>query len=128
MHTLRRILFALAALCLVDGHLFVGQSVAWLTMIGDRAPQMGFTAAVADSLSGESPCDVCRAIRDERQEKRQEAPLPDSRPELKFAPVVFSERVAVPDAPPASGPPAAAVPAIWRSWAAEVPTPPPRLG
>ncbi|MDE0825320.1 MAG: hypothetical protein OSA48_00760 [Akkermansiaceae bacterium] len=62
MHTAGRILCLLAALYTVNAHLYLGQGIAWVTMIQDRAPKLGLTEAVADILSGAHPCDRCLAV------------------------------------------------------------------
>ena len=66
----------------------IGQSWAWVTMVYDRAPAMGIGDAVADTLSGENPCPMCLALAEERQKEREEAPINETRPLAKFAPVV----------------------------------------
>ncbi len=60
--TAGRILCLLAALYTVNAHLYLGQGIAWVTMIQDRAPKLGLTEAVADILSGAHPCDRCLAV------------------------------------------------------------------
>ena len=91
MHTIGRLLCLLAALCAVNAHLFVGQGLAWVTMIHDRAPDLGFQEAVADTFSGENPCPRCCAIAEEREKQEEEAPIPETRAVAKFAPVVHGE-------------------------------------
>lgn len=83
-----RLLALLAAFVVVDGPMVIGQSWAWVTMVCDRTPAMGFTEAVADTMSGENPCPMCLALAEERQKEREEAPIRETRPLAKFAPVV----------------------------------------
>lgn len=128
VHRVARILTLLAALVVVDGQMVIGQSWAWLTMVHDRAPEMGFAEAVADTLSGDHPCERCLSLKEGRNKDKEEAPINETRPLAKFAPVVGGSTMppeylaqvltgweAMPDAG-----------ALMRSD--DVPSPPPRLG
>ena len=124
----RHALFSLTALCVIDGHLFLGQSVAWLAMLGQRAPEIGLQEAVADTFTGGSPCEICLAIQEEREDRREEAPVPESRTELKYAPVVAPSITRIPAAPDTAGVGAGERLTFPRSRIDEIPTPPPQLG
>ena len=88
---------------------------------------MGFTEAVADTLSGENPCPMCLALAEERQKEREEAPIAETRPLAKFAPVVGA---AIPHrtggARPASRWETTVRSAAMVRWD-DVPLPPPRV-
>jgi hypothetical protein len=120
-------LLSLVVIHVLDGHLFLGQCVAWLTMVGDRAPSMGLQEAVKETFSGEHPCEICIAVQSERRKEREEAPLPQARMKWTYAPVVSTASVTLPAAtaspqrfpfPGTSPPPASLSP--------DLPTPPPR--
>jgi hypothetical protein len=84
---LGKCLCVVAALSILDTHLMVAQAWAWANMINDRVPQEGVSAALDSTFSGDSPCAMCCAIKQERQDKQQQAPIPESEPTAKFAPV-----------------------------------------
>ncbi len=86
-----RFLAVLAALVVVDGPMLIGQGWAWITMIHDRAPEMGLQDAVEDTLSGDHPCPMCLALAEERRKDDEEAPIAETRLLAKFAPVVGGE-------------------------------------
>ena len=83
----RKCLCLVAVVGLVDGHLLVAQSWAWLTMLQDRAPEQGVVEALDSTFSGDAPCPMCCAIQEERQEKQEQAPIPESEPMAKYPPV-----------------------------------------
>ncbi len=128
VHRVARILTLLAALVVVDGQMVIGQSWAWLTMVHDRAPEMGFAEAVADTLSGDHPCERCLSLKEGRKKEKEEAPINETRPLAKFAPVVGGSMM---EAAYTSQTPGA-----WESFrrnralirSDDVPSPPPRLG
>lgn len=47
----------------LGGHWYALQFYAWVTMIQKSTPEVGFTVAVTETLSGEKPCDICQNIR-----------------------------------------------------------------
>jgi len=60
----------------LGGHWCVLQVYAWATMIQKSAPEVGLSIAVAETLSGEKPCELCRGIQAARgQESSEEAPM-----------------------------------------------------
>ena len=128
MRTLARLLCLLVAIMVVDGHLLIGQSVAWFKMIHDRAPAMGLQEAVADTLSGDSPCEICLAIEDERERQRKEFPVKENSPSAKTVPLpCFGKRLTL-YPPPAARPVHPRSAPRLASWQTDVPSPPPWLG
>jgi len=96
-HMAGKCLCIVAAMGVLDGHLMLAQSWAWITMIHDRAPQQGVsapqqgvTAALDSTFSGDAPCSMCCAIVQERQQKDEQAPIPESKPTAKFTPAMWS--------------------------------------
>jgi hypothetical protein len=75
-----------AAIGVLDGHLMVAQSWAWFTMVQDRAHEMGVSEALDSTFSGDAPCPMCCAIQEERQEKEEQAPVPESKSTAKYLP------------------------------------------
>lgn len=106
----------------------IGQSMAWISMIRDRAPEQGLQASVADTFSGENPCRICVALQEERDKQREETPIPEASPLTKIVPIHSSEtRLAVFPPPPArrKHPRSQIGSDLWQT---EVPSPPPWLG
>lgn len=68
----------------------VAQTWAWMQMMNDRVPLQGISAALDSTFSGDSPCGMCCAIAQERQEKQEQAPVPESEPSVKFFPVSWN--------------------------------------
>ncbi len=62
----------------------VAQTWAWATMVNDRVPQQGVVSALDSTFSGDSPCAMCCAITEERQDNQEQAPIPESDPAAKF--------------------------------------------
>lgn len=118
----------LAALSILDTHLMVAQTWAWVTMINDRVPQQGVTAALDSTFSGDSPCAMCCAISQERQDKQEQAPIPESEPTAKFPPASWSHADLV--FPPASTylPPLRDMEIVVLARQDEPPLPPPQFG
>jgi len=83
---LGKCLCIVAAIGVLDGHLMVAQSWAWITMVQDRAPEQGITEALDSTFSGAAPCSMCCAIQEERQEKEEQAPVPESKTSAKYPP------------------------------------------
>jgi hypothetical protein len=88
---LGKCLCIVAAVGILDAHLMVAQTWAWMSMIYDRAPQEGVSAALDSTLdstfSGDAPCAMCCAIERERRDTQEQAPIPELKPAAKFAPV-----------------------------------------
>lgn len=84
---LGKCLCIVAALGVLDGHLMVAQTWAWLTMLQDRAPEQGVVDALDSTFSGDAPCPMCCAIQELKQEKEEQAPIPESQPTSKYSPV-----------------------------------------
>jgi hypothetical protein len=78
----------MAALGVLDGHLMVAQTWAWMSMMSERAPEQGVSAALESTFSGNAPCSMCCAIEKERQDKQGDAPIPETKPTVKFAPAM----------------------------------------
>ena len=87
---LGKYLCILAAVSILDAHLMVAQTWAWVSMIYDRAPQEGVSAALDSTFSGDAPCAMCCAIEQERRDTQQQAPIPELEPAAKFPPVSWS--------------------------------------
>ena len=87
---LGKCLCIVAAVGVLDAHLMVAQTWAWMSMIYDRAPQEGVSAALDSTFSGDAPCAMCCAIEQERGDTQQQAPIPELKPTAKFAPVSWS--------------------------------------
>ncbi|MCS5538467.1 MAG: hypothetical protein NZ804_00630 [Roseibacillus sp.] len=78
LHPLARPLCFLAALVVIEGHLLVGQSVAWFTMIHERTPVLGLQQSIANTFSGAHPCDICTALQNESRKQKEDAPTPEA--------------------------------------------------
>lgn len=98
---LGKCLCIVAAIGVLDGHLMVAQSWAWITMMQERAPEQGMTEALDSTFSGDAPCPMCCAIQEKRQEKEEQVPIPESDPMVKYLPE--SRRVRIALFPPAGG-------------------------
>ncbi|MFP6885261.1 MAG: hypothetical protein VCA40_12575 [Roseibacillus sp.] len=86
----------LAALVVIEGHLLVGQSVAWFTMIHERTPVLGLQQSIANTFSGAHPCDICTALQNESRKQKEDAPTPEAGPLVKVIAVLFNgKRIAV---------------------------------
>lgn len=69
-------LFAVFHVCmgLVGGHWFALQTIAWAQMLVAYSAEQSIGQAVADTFSGERPCEMCETIQKEKSaEKQQEA-------------------------------------------------------
>ncbi|MCP5535156.1 MAG: hypothetical protein H7A51_02855 [Akkermansiaceae bacterium] len=75
-----------AAIGVLDGHLMLAQSWAWATMLHDRAPEMGVSEALDSTFSGAAPCPMCCALQEERQEKKEQESVPESKPTVEYPP------------------------------------------
>jgi len=125
---LGKCLCIVAAMSVFDGHLMVAQTWAWVNMINDRVSAQGVSAALDSTFSGDAPCAMCCAIEQERQDREEEAPIPESKPTAKFSPTMWANQTAL--FPPVAShvlmtPDLDLVPAGQR---ARPPSPPPRFG
>lgn len=89
-HWLGKCLCLIAALGVLDGHLMVAQTWAWMSMMSERAPEQGVVGALESTFSGDSPCSMCCAIQDVRQDIEEDAPIPETKPTAKFPPAMWS--------------------------------------
>jgi len=80
---LGHLLLALALLGATGTHWAVLQSVAWTTMIVENARHEPLGAAVARTLSGEKPCDLCKRIAAGKQSENR-AEFPALKVKLEF--------------------------------------------
>ena len=78
VHILARLLCFLSAMVVVEGHLIIAQSVAWFTMVHQRAPLMGVQDSIATTLSGRQPCEICNLIQNERGEQKNKSSIPEA--------------------------------------------------
>ena len=125
--TLGRILCLLAALAVIEVPYLAMQAYAWGTMVHERAPEMGLEAAVADTLSGASPCSKCLALEGEREKKQERAPIEEKR---QLCLLIPAGRSADPGAALSASVPVVPTAALRQnapSRADDVPTPPPRV-
>ncbi|WP_093283888.1 hypothetical protein [Verrucomicrobium sp. GAS474] len=69
-------LVALALFAMAGGHWAVLQSVAWAGMVAERVEaKMSLRQAVAQTLDGEHPCEMCaKIVITKKQEKDDPAP------------------------------------------------------
>ncbi|HMJ05823.1 MAG TPA: hypothetical protein VK474_06160 [Chthoniobacterales bacterium] len=74
----------IAALCVsIGAHWAVLQSVAWATMIVDYSQRVPLSTAVAQTLSGKHPCNLCKGIAQAQHDQRKAAALPTTlKPDL----------------------------------------------
>lgn len=123
---LGKTLCIIAIIGVVEGHLMLAQSWAWMSMMFERAPEMGVAEAMNSIFSGSAPCSMCCAIAEQQQEQEKETPVPESRTLAKYIPVTGEYRCL--PIPPA---------AIWLPvteelspmvypWLQSPPSPPPR--
>ena len=125
---LGKCLCVVATVGVFDGHLMLAQSWAWISMLQDRTPAQGISAALDSTFSGNAPCSMCCAIQEAQQDRDEEAPIPESRPGVKFPPVMWSTQFVL--IPPVASH------ALIRSDVDEMPeeqlarppSPPPRFG
>jgi|ERR1041384_7051921 hypothetical protein len=101
-YRLGHLLLALALLGAVGAHWAVLQSVAWTSMIVENTRHEPLGIAVARTLSGERPCDLCKRIAAGKQsEQKPEYPVQSGKLEFidsQPATSLYPPRLAV-DAP-----------------------------
>ena len=102
------------------------QTYAWITMIHDRAPEMGLSEAISNTFSGEYPCEICCALAEVTPEEKEETPLEKSGKQI---PKLFAKFANVRLFPPAreAWPRSERVISL-RSIHLKIPTPPPEFG
>ncbi len=128
VHILARLLCFLSAMVVVEGHLIIGQSAAWFTMIHERTPLLGLQESLATTFSGKQPCEICNLLQTERDEQKKESSIPEAtslgklvasglggKPVALFPPAL--SRAARPCSEPGT--------ALWQD---DIPHPPPRMG
>ena len=60
------------------GHWYALQGVAWVKMVAEFSENVPVAEAVQMAVSGEYPCQMCKAISEKKhEEKQQQAKLPD---------------------------------------------------
>ncbi|MGB1873896.1 MAG: hypothetical protein ACPIGG_08585 [Akkermansiaceae bacterium] len=123
---LGKTLCVIAIIGIVEGHLMVAQSWAWMSMLYERAPEMGVAEAMNSTFSGSAPCSMCCAIAEQQQEQEKEAPVPESRTLAKYIPVSWERGCIL--MPPAAQrlPVVQQLASIVYSWIHSPPSPPPR--
>ncbi|HEY6169598.1 MAG TPA: hypothetical protein VI454_16265 [Verrucomicrobiae bacterium] len=116
------LLLALALLGATGGHWAVLQSVAWTTMIAEKARSAPLTDAVTRTLSGSEPCQLCKQIAAGKQtEKKTNLPLQLAK--LEFVLSAAKARIF----PPALPNEPVFEPALFVGRTDAPPIPPPRL-
>ena len=103
------------------------QGYAWITMIQDRSIELGVEAAIEDTFSGESPCDLCDAIAESTHQSPTESPLRETCENLVklYSPWLAANKLqAIP--PKKTGELLPALNPEDDSIYLELPTPPPR--
>jgi len=74
MGVLARLLILLSAFCISGIPEGMWQAYAWTSMLIERAPEMGVKKALEDTISGESPCGICAALEEHRDQKKEYPP------------------------------------------------------
>jgi len=72
MRRLTHLLVLAAFVFSCGGQWYVLQGVAWIKMIHDFSQEVPLAQAVAMTLSGEYPCDICKAIEQKKQAEKNE--------------------------------------------------------
>ncbi|HJM62215.1 MAG: hypothetical protein QF405_11455 [Roseibacillus sp.] len=126
LHTLARPLCFLAALVVIEGHLLIGQSVAWFTMIHERTPVLGLQQSIANTFSGAHPCNICTALQNESRKQKEDAPTPEAGPLVKVIAVLFNGRRIAVFPPTHPGRNLSCSESGSTLWQDDVPRPPPR--
>ncbi len=121
-----RCLFVLVSLWLVAGPLALLQIGAWTWMLATYSQESHLGQAVRETLGGERPCEMCKAISavSESEEEGEPASMRSRTADLLLMPV-FGRALAV-IAPPASLAGEAPPLPEPRSASRTVPKPPPR--
>lgn len=121
---MNRLVKAIAVLVLivsVGAHWAILQGVAWTTMVARFAQSMPLTQAVAFTLDGRHPCELCLAVEQGRQAEHKESKLTPPEKLLLFLDL---EPLPVLLAPPHAEPTSTSPPSLIRSE--RPPHPPPR--
>lgn len=75
---LARLLCLAAIITLMDVHVVMLQSYAWVTMLNDRIPEQGVSEAISSTFDGQHPCEHCLTAQDLQSESQQEeSPAPN---------------------------------------------------
>ena len=68
-------LLAAVAFCSASGaHWVMLQSVAWVGMVVTFAQDRSLTEALSDTLGGQHPCDMCKAIESGKKQEKESQP------------------------------------------------------
>ena len=70
-----RLLSVLLAFHLLGGHWITLQSVAWTKMTAAFATEMPLHQAILKAVSGEAPCEMCKAVRIGQEHECQQTVL-----------------------------------------------------
>jgi hypothetical protein len=66
---------SLALLQLLGGHWTVLQLGAWASMMVKYSQHAGLISGISQTLDGEHPCPICKAIQDGKKQEEKKAPL-----------------------------------------------------
>ena len=113
---------ALLLSCTLGLHWAALQSVAWTTMLVERAQTASFTAALKTTFDGQHPCKLCQVVRaGQSAEKKSEATL-----KLVKLETAAPREVAPVLQPPCPVPLVASATGTWSVRTETPPLPPPR--
>ena len=123
LQLLARLLLLLAAVVVVEGHLMIEQSVAWLR-IKDRTPSHGLQESIETTFSGKNPCEICYLLQIERSRHREHTSIPEATTMAKMIPLRVSAASLL--FPPARFPHTLPLSTSVKSqWQGDIPHPPP---
>jgi len=72
------------------GHWYALQGVAWVKMVAEFSENVPVAEAVQMAVSGEYPCQMCKAISEKKhEEKQQQAKLPDFKKDFLISSSTF---------------------------------------
>ncbi|HBM78068.1 MAG TPA: hypothetical protein DD438_08145 [Verrucomicrobiales bacterium] len=120
-----RLLLLLAAVVVVEGHLMIGQSLAWFTMIKERAPALGIQDSIESSLSGKNPCEICYLLQSERSRHRENSSIPEATTMAKMIPLRMSPESNVLFPPALTTRILPSSSSVKSQWQGDIPHPPP---
>lgn len=130
---LSKILCLIAAITLMDGHIVVLQSYAWVSMLNDRIPEQGVGEALISTFDGEHPCEHCLSVQKLSTAVSQSDRRQDPTSQLQLSGLkaldLTHRKISLPT-PPSSAlqPLFTFTPHHASDYAATVPTPPPQQG
>lgn len=118
----------LALFCLLGGHWFALQSVAWAQMLARFSKTESITEAIQNTFDGEHPCKMCLRIREGRQqEERDEEKAPLTKTEKSPDWICDLRRVSAPPPPRIAEEAVGFVPRPNSDFISSPPSPPPRF-